>query len=70
MAPSTIPGTAINRRRKTKNDIRDAEAIAKALRNDNYSSVATPDEEDEAIREFIRAREDVRMELREYSLAP
>ena len=64
MAPSTIPGTAINRRRKTKNDIRDAEAIAKALRNDDYSSVATPDEEDEAIREFIRAREDVRMELK------
>lgn len=64
LASSTIPGTAINRRKKTKNDLRDAEAIAKALRNDDYSAVATPDEEDEAIREFIRAREDVRMELK------
>ena len=64
MAPSTIPGTAMNRKKKKKTDYRDAEAIAKALRNGDYSAVATPDEEDEAIRDFIHEREAIRMELK------
>lgn len=64
MAPSTIPGTAMNRKKQKKTDYRDAEAIAKALRNGDYSAVATPDEEDEAIRDFIHEREAIRMELK------
>lgn len=64
IAPSTIPGTAMNRKKQKKTDYRDAEAIAKALRNGDYSAVATPDEEDEAIRDFIHEREAIRMELK------
>ena len=57
IAPSSIPGTEMNRKRNKKTDYRDAEAIAKALRNNDYSAVATPDEQDEAIRDYIHERE-------------
>ena len=60
LAPTSIPGTDLNRRRKKKTDKRDAEGIADALHNKQYSSVYIPDEEDEAIRDYIRMREDHR----------
>lgn len=60
MAPSTIPGTELNRKRCKKNDKRDAKAIAKALLTHTYSEVHMPDEEDEAVRDYIRMREDLK----------
>ena len=45
LAPASIPGTEQNRKRKKKTDKRDAEAIAKALINSDYSEVYMPDEE-------------------------
>jgi len=64
LAPTSIPGTEQNRKRKKKTDKRDAEAIAKALLNSDYSEVYMPDEEDEAVRDYIRMREDHRKQLR------
>ena len=64
LAPTSIPGTEQNRKRKKKTDKRDAEAIAKALHNSDYSEVYMPDEEDEAVRDYIRMREDHRKQLR------
>ena len=65
LAPTSIPGTELNRRRKKKDDKRDAKAIAKALINSDYSEVYMPDEEDEAVRDYIRMREDHRRQLKE-----
>ena len=39
LAPSSIVGTQLNRRRKKKTDKRDAQAIARALKNHEYSEV-------------------------------
>ena len=64
LAPTSIPGTEQNRKRKKKTDKRDAEAIAKALINQDYSEVYMPDEEDEAVRDFIHMREDLRKQLK------
>jgi transposase len=64
LAPTSIPGTEQNRKRRKKTDKRDAEAIAKALHNSDYSEVYMPDEEDEAVRDYIRMREDHRKQLR------
>ena len=64
LAPTSIPGTEQNRKRKKKTDKRDAEAIAKALHNSDYSEVYMPDEEDEAVRDYIRMREDHKKQLR------
>ena len=64
LAPASIPGTAQNRKRRKKTDKRDAEAIAKALHNGDYSEVYMPDEEDEAVRDYIRMREDHKKQLR------
>ncbi|WP_239928586.1 IS110 family transposase [Anaerolactibacter massiliensis] len=64
MAPSSIVGTEINRRTRTKNDKKDAIAIGKALMYRDYKSVHVPDEEDEAVRDFIRMREDQRKALK------
>ena len=62
MAPSTIAGTELNRKRRRKTDKRDAAAIAKALLTHSYSEVHMPDEEDEAVRDYIRLREDIKQE--------
>ena len=58
IAPASIPGTAVNRKRHKKTDKRDADAISKCLQNHDYSEVYTPDEEDEAVRDYIRMRQD------------
>ena len=62
MAPSTISGTELNRKRHRKTDKRDAAAISKALLTHSYSEVHMPDEEDEAVRDYIRMREDIKLE--------
>ena len=64
MAPSTIVGTEVNRRRKVKTDKRDAIAIAESLKNNQYKAVYVPDEEDEAVRDFIRMRTDHKQALK------
>ena len=64
MAPSTILGTEVNRRRKVKTDKRDAIAIAESLKNNQYKAVYVPDEEDEAVRDFIRMRTDHKQALK------
>ena len=60
IAPSTIAGTNLNRKRKKKTDKRDAMAIAKCLMTHDYSEVYMPDEEDEAVRDLIRMRQDLK----------
>ena len=60
MAPSTISGTEMNRKRRKKTDKRDAIAIAKSLMTHQYSEVHMPDEDDEAVRDYIRMREDLK----------
>ena len=42
LAPASITGTEINRRCRKKTDKRDAEAIARSLKNHEYSEVYTP----------------------------
>lgn len=64
MAPSTITGTEMNRKRRKKTDKRDAVAIAKSLMTHGYSEVHMPDEEDEAVRDYIRMREDLKHQLK------
>ena len=64
LAPSSIAGTKLNRRRKKKTDKRDAQAIARALKNHEYSEVYMPDEEDEAVRDYIRMMQDHKKQLR------
>ena len=55
--PSSSPGTEMSRKSKKVSGWRYAAAIANALRNDDYSAVATPDEQDEAIRDYIHERD-------------
>ena len=64
LAPASITGTEINRRRRKKTDKRDAEAIAGSLKNHEYSEVYTPDEEDEAVRDYIRMEQAHKKQLK------
>ena len=64
LAPTSIPGTQLNRKRQKKTDKRDAIAIANCLINHDYSEVYTPDEDDEAVRDYIRMREDHKKQLK------
>lgn len=64
LAPTSIPGTQLNRKRKKKTDKRDAIAIANCLINHDYSEVYTPDVDDEAVRDYIRMREDHKKQLK------
>jgi transposase len=56
-APSTIPKKSSDR---IKNDRRDALALARLHRAGELTPVYVPDQEDEAIRDLSRAREDAR----------
>ncbi|MGI9273892.1 MAG: IS110 family transposase [Endozoicomonas sp.] len=49
---------------KIKTDRRDARAIAQALKNSELHQVFVPDEEDEAMRDLIRARTDIVNDLK------
>ena len=55
LAPSTMPVTPGNH---IKTDKRDAEKIARCLAYHSYSAVYVPDDEDNAVKEYIRMRDD------------
>jgi len=55
LAPSTMPRT---NKREIKTDKRDAIKIAKCLAYNTYSAVHIPTEEDNAVKEYIRMRDD------------
>lgn len=60
VAPSLIPKQAGNR---VKTDRRDAQRLAELLRAGELTSVWVPGEEDEALRDLVRAREDAKEDL-------
>lgn len=61
LAPSTM---AVVPNNKIKNDRRDAEKIARCLAYHMYKPVYVPDEEDNAVKEYIRMRDDVKQHLK------
>lgn len=62
LAPSTMATAPGN---KIKTDKRDAEKIARCLAYHQYKPVYIPDEEDDAVKEYIRMRDDVKAHLKE-----
>lgn len=62
LAPSTMAETP---GKKIKTDKRDAENIARCLAYHQYKPVYVPDEEDDAVKEYIRMRDDVKAHLKE-----
>lgn len=61
MAPSTMETAPANR---IKTDKRDAVKIAKCLARGSYSAVYVPTDEDNAVKEYIRMRDDIRNDLK------
>lgn len=61
LAPTTMAITKTNR---IKTDRRDAANIARCLAFRTYSEVYVPDEEDNAIKEYIRMRDDQKLMLK------
>lgn len=61
LAPSTMPKAPGQR---IKTDKRDAENIARCLAYHQYKAVYVPDEEDDAVKEYIRMRNDVKIQLK------
>ena len=62
IAPTSMPDRTKKNMKKT--DKRDARDISKCLAFHDSSEVYTPDEEDEAVRDYIRMREDHRLQLK------
>ena len=62
LAPSTMATSPLDSRKK--NDRLDAQRIAKCLAFGTYKNVYVPDEEDDAVKEYIRMRDDVNAELK------
>ena len=62
MAPSTMATSPLDSRKK--NDRMDARRIAKCLAFGTYKKVYVPDEEDDAVKEYIRMRNDANVELK------
>ena len=61
------PGSLVRRPAdRVKTDRRDARMIAHGLRNGDVDRVAIPTPENEATRDFLRARDDLREELKHY----
>ena len=61
------PGSLVRRPAdRVKTDRRDARMIAHSLKNGDVDRVAVPQPEDEATRDFLRARDDLREELKHY----
>ena len=50
--------------KKLKNDMRDARQIAKCMCDGSYRAVYIPNEEDDAVKEFIRMRDDIKQNLK------
>jgi transposase len=63
LAPSTMATT--RKKGAIKNDKRDAANIAKCLAYNTYSAVYVPDDEDNAVKEYIRMRNDAKDALKE-----
>lgn len=61
IAPSSLPKKANNR---VKTDRRDAVKLAMGLRSGDLSPVYVPTREDEALRDYLRAYEDIKAELK------
>ena len=61
LAPTTMPSTA----KEIKTDKRDALKIAKCLAYGTYSPVHVPTDQDNAIKEYIRMRDDARARLKQ-----
>ena len=61
LAPTTMPSTA----KEIKTDRRDALKIAKCLAYGTYSPVYVPTDEDNAVKEYIRMRDDVQTMLKQ-----
>lgn len=61
LAPTTIPTTSV----EIKTDKRDARKIAKCLAYGTYSPVYVPSDQDNAIKEFIRMRDDTQSMLKQ-----
>ena len=61
MGPSTIP-KAPNER---KTDYRDAAKIARCLAYNFYRSMYIPDREDEAVKEYIRMRDNMKDHIKQ-----
>jgi transposase len=62
-APGLIPRKPSER---IKTDRRDADMLARNLRAGQLTSVHVPDEEDEAVREYLHVRDDFKKEQRRY----
>lgn len=60
MAPTSLPTT----RNEIKTDRRDAQKLAKCLAFNTYKQVYVPTEEDNAIKEYIRMRDDIKAEIK------
>ena len=58
LAPTTMPK---KRKKGIKNDKRDAKTIAQCLAHNTYSAVHIPDDEDDAVKEYIRMRDDIKI---------
>ena len=63
MAPTTIKKSSSDKRKKT--DRRDAKMLAMALATDTYRRVYVLDDDDEGTREFTRARNSLKRELKQ-----
>ena len=63
MAPTTIKKSSSDKRKKT--DRRDAKMLAMSLATDTYRKVYVLDDEDEGTREFTRARNSLKRELKQ-----
>ena len=63
MAPTTIKKSSSDKRKKT--DRRDAKMLAMSLATDTYRRVYVLDDEDEGTREFTRARNSLKRELKQ-----
>lgn len=61
LAPLTMPK---NKGKTVKTDKRDAQNIAKCLAFNLYSPVHVPTAEDDAVKEYIRMRDDVKVDLK------
>jgi len=61
LAPTTMPATA----KEIKTDRRDALKIAKCLAYNTYSPVYVPSDKDNAVKEFIRMRDDAQTLLKQ-----
>jgi len=63
IAPGKVPRKPSER---VKTDRRDARVLAQLLKHDEVETVNVPKDCDEAVRDYLRAREDIRRELTHY----